>query len=59
MRRGSTFTREAIADGPSSMWRYQALLPVPDDLRADHARRLDAAAAGATASASGLARGNL
>ena len=27
----STFTREAIADGPSSMWRYQALLPVPDD----------------------------
>jgi threonine synthase len=26
-----TFTREAIADGPSSMWRYQALLPVPDD----------------------------
>ena len=28
--RGS-FTREAIAKGPSSMWRYQALLPVPDD----------------------------
>jgi len=27
--RGS-FTREAIAAGPSSMWRYQALLPVPD-----------------------------
>ena len=27
----STFTREAIAKGPSSMWRYQALLPVPDD----------------------------
>ncbi len=26
-----TFTREAIAKGPSSMWRYQALLPVPDD----------------------------
>jgi threonine synthase len=26
-----TFTREAIAEGPSSMWRYQALLPVPDD----------------------------
>jgi threonine synthase len=26
-----TFTREAIADGPSSMWRYQALLPVPDE----------------------------
>jgi threonine synthase len=26
-----TFTREAIAAGPSSMWRYQALLPVPDD----------------------------
>jgi threonine synthase len=25
------FTREAIAAGPSSMWRYQALLPVPDD----------------------------
>lgn len=24
------FTREAIAGGPSSMWRYQALLPVPD-----------------------------
>ncbi|HEY0758335.1 MAG TPA: threonine synthase [Acidisarcina sp.] len=28
--RGS-FTREAIARGPQSMWRYQALLPVPDD----------------------------
>ncbi len=27
----STFTREAIAKGPDSMWRYQALLPVPDD----------------------------
>src|SRR5271154_4621766 len=27
----STFTREAIAKGPGSMWRYQALLPVPDD----------------------------
>ena len=26
-----TFTREAIAKGPSSMWRYQALLPVPAD----------------------------
>jgi len=24
-------TRETIARGPSSMWRYQALLPVPDD----------------------------
>ncbi len=26
-----SFTRDAIARGPSSMWRYQALLPVPDD----------------------------
>jgi threonine synthase len=26
-----TFTREAIARGPQSMWRYQALLPVTDD----------------------------
>jgi threonine synthase len=26
-----TFTRERIARGPQSMWRYQALLPVPDD----------------------------
>ncbi len=26
-----TFTREAIASGPSSMWRYQSLLPVPQD----------------------------
>jgi threonine synthase len=26
-----TFTREAIAQGPDSMWRYHALLPVPDD----------------------------
>jgi threonine synthase len=25
-----TFTRDAIARGPQSMWRYQALLPVPD-----------------------------
>ena len=29
-----TFTRESIAKGPSSMWRYQALLPVPDDYAA-------------------------
>lgn len=27
------FTREAIAAGPSSMWRYQALLPVPDNYK--------------------------
>jgi len=26
-----TLTRASIAAGPSSMWRYQALLPVPDD----------------------------
>jgi threonine synthase len=26
-----TFTREAIAGGPSSMWRYHSLLPVPQD----------------------------
>ncbi len=26
-----TFTREAIAGGASSMWRYQSLLPVPQD----------------------------
>ncbi len=26
----SAFTREKIAQGPSSMWRYRALLPVPD-----------------------------
>jgi len=26
-----TVTRESIAAGPTSMWRYQALLPVPDD----------------------------
>jgi threonine synthase len=25
------FTREAIAAGPSSMWRYKALLPVPEE----------------------------
>ncbi len=25
-----TVTRESIAEGPASMWRYQALLPVPD-----------------------------
>jgi threonine synthase len=29
-----TFTREAIAGGPSSMWRYQSLLPVPQDYAA-------------------------
>ena len=28
-----TFTREAIAQGPASMWRYQALLPVPENYR--------------------------
>ena len=27
----ATFTRDQIARGPQSMWRYQALLPVPDD----------------------------
>ena len=26
-----TVSRESIAQGPSSMWRYQALLPVPGD----------------------------
>ena len=25
------FTREAIANGPDSMWRYKALLPVPEE----------------------------
>src|ERR1700756_5637748 len=30
----NTFTREAIAKGPNSMWRYQALLPVPEDYAA-------------------------
>jgi threonine synthase len=29
-----TFTRESIAGGPSSMWRYQSLLPVPQDYAA-------------------------
>src|SRR5271168_1254048 len=29
-----TFTRDAIASGPSSMWRYQSLLPVPQDYAA-------------------------
>ena len=28
-----TFTREAIAAGPSSMWRYKSLLPVPEDYK--------------------------
>jgi threonine synthase len=26
-----TVTRESIANGPASMWRYQSLLPVPED----------------------------
>jgi threonine synthase len=25
------FTREKISEGPANMWRYRALLPVPDD----------------------------
>src|SRR5271163_690479 len=29
-----TFTREAIASGPPSIWRYQSLLPVPQDYAA-------------------------
>ena len=29
----SAFTREKIAAGPSSMWRYQELLPVPSDYK--------------------------
>src|ERR1700726_1652038 len=28
-----TFTRERIAQGPASMWRYRDLLPVPQDYR--------------------------
>ena len=28
-----TVTRAAIAAGPTSMWRYQGLLPVPDDYK--------------------------
>src|SRR6201996_2491328 len=28
-----SFTREAIAAGPASMWRYQALLPVPENYK--------------------------
>ena len=28
-----TVTRATFAQGPSSMWRYQALLPVPDDYK--------------------------
>ena len=28
-----TFTRERIAQGPASMWRYSALLPLPQDYR--------------------------
>ena len=27
----SRFTREAISEGPLNMWRYRALLPVPED----------------------------
>jgi threonine synthase len=27
----STFTRENISNGPASMWRYSALLPLPSD----------------------------
>ncbi|MBX6361474.1 MAG: threonine synthase, partial [Acidobacterium ailaaui] len=26
-----TVTRETIAQGPTNMWRYQALLPVPEN----------------------------
>jgi threonine synthase len=29
----SRFTRETIAEGPLNMWRYQALLPVPEGYR--------------------------
>ncbi len=29
----SQVTRESIAQGPSSMWRYQALLPVPESYK--------------------------
>ena len=29
----SSFTRERIAQGPASMWRYSALLPLPQDYR--------------------------
>ncbi len=29
----STFTRERIAQGPASMWRYSDLLPLPQDYR--------------------------
>src|SRR5580700_8267796 len=29
----STFTRERIAQGPASMWRYSDLLPLPPNFR--------------------------
>jgi len=30
-RARTRFTREAISQGPLNMWRYQALLPVPEN----------------------------
>ncbi len=42
-------TREEIEAGPSNIWRYKALLPVPDDIEQspEHGARLHPAAQGA------------
>jgi len=33
VRRSGEFTREKIAQGPASIWRYSALLPLPEDFQ--------------------------
>ncbi len=47
----SQFTRDAIARGPANMWRYSALLPLPEGLRAHRSRRIHPAAQGSAAGA--------
>ena len=50
-------TREEIEAGPRNIWRYKALLPVPDRHRAEpqHRARLHPAAQGRTTSAASSA----
>ncbi len=54
----SSFTRERIAQGPASMWRYSDLLPLPRGLSAHGSSRFYSTAAGA-ASGSKLGAQNL
>ena len=47
----SQFTREKIAQGPASMWRYAALLPLPENYEPQRSGGIYASAEGPAAGA--------